>query len=118
MRLFIYLLLFGSVVYLLWTWGKRQQMGSSTTPGSGAAKSRNRFRAKRSPGEAWVQVYETASMQEAKMLQARLQEEEIECILYEQGKKDIHGNPLKGVGVAVPKTTVPQAQSIISRMPV
>ena len=52
------------------------------------------------------------------MLQARLQEEEIECILYEQGKKDIHGNPLKGVGVAVPKTTVPQAQSIISRMPV
>lgn len=57
-------------------------------------------------------------MDEARLLQARMQEEELECILYEQGKKDIHGNPLKGIGIAVPKSQAPQAQSIISRMPV
>ena len=65
----------------------------------------------------WVQVYETASLEEARILQARLQEEEVECMIYEQGKKDIHGNPLKGIGIAVPKTTTTHAQSIISRMP-
>ncbi len=56
-------------------------------------------------------------MEEGRMLQARLQEEEVECVLYEQGKKDIHGNSLKGIGVAVPKTSAPHAQRVISRMP-
>lgn len=51
-------------------------------------------------------------------MQARLQEDEVECILYEQGKKDIHGNLLKGIGIAVPKTQTPHSQRVISRMPV
>lgn len=42
----------------------------------------------------------------------------MECIVYQQGKKDIHGNALKGVGIAVPKSSVTLAQKIISRLPV
>ena len=80
-------------------------------------KARQRFRT-RNPRENWVQVYETASEEDAHLIQARLQEEEVECVLYEQGKKDIHGNPLRGIGIAVAKSSVPLAQKIISRMPV
>ena len=116
MRFLIYLVLFGSILYLLWVWSRRKETapaGQSEFP-----RSRSRFRGKRNPLEIWVQVYETASIDEARGLQAHLQEEEVECIVYEQGKKDIHGNPLKGIGIAVPKTSVPHAQAVISRMPV
>jgi len=116
MRLIIYLILLASVVYLLWTWMHKQQQASTSTPET--PKARNRFRGKRNPQEIWVQVYETASLEEARIFQARLQEQEVECIIYEQGKKDIHGNLLKGIGIAVPKTSVLHAQNIISRMPV
>ena len=85
--------------------------------GQEASKPWRGFRSKMNPREIWVQVYETDSVEEGRILQARLQEEEVECVLYEQGKKDIHGNVLKGIGVAVPKTAVPHAQNIISRMP-
>lgn len=115
-RLLIYLFVFGSVLYFLSFWGKRPV--SQGNPGPQNPKPGKWFKPKRNPGEIWVQVYETASLEEGRMLQARLQEEEVECVLYEQGKKDIHGNPLKGIGVAVPKTSAPHAQRIISRMPV
>lgn len=111
-RFLIYLLVFGSVLYLLSLWGRRQA-GGETSP----ARPNNMFKPKKNPGEIWVQVYETASIEEGRMLQARLQEEEVECVLYEQGKKDIHGNQLKGIGIAVPRTSAPHAQRIISRMP-
>jgi hypothetical protein len=68
--------------------------------------------------EIWKQVYETASMDEARLVLKRLEQESIRCILYEQGKKDIHGNPLKGVGVAVPSDVAARAQSSIAKMPV
>ena len=112
-RLLVYLLLFGVVLYFLSQWGKRDGMGAIP---KGAPKPGRWFRPKLNPREIWVQVFETASVEEGRRLQARLQEEEIECILYEQGKKDIHGNPLKGIGVAVPKTATSAAQSIISRI--
>jgi len=67
--------------------------------------------------EIWVQVYETSSTQEGRMIQARLQEEDINCIVYEQGKKDIHGYPMLGIGVSVPKSSVGRAQNVIARMP-
>ncbi len=117
MRFLIYLLLLGSIFYLLWFWSRRQE-AASVPGGQTPVKSRNRFRGKKNPFEMWVQVYETASLEEARVFQARIQEEEIDCILYEQGKKDIHGNSSKGIGIAVPKTAVPHAQGIISRMPV
>ena len=115
-RVLIYLLLFGAIFYLLTEWNRRQQIPSP--PGRTEPKPRSWFRSKQNPREVWVQVYETASLEEGRSLQARLQEEEVECVLYEQGKKDIHGNPLRGIGIAVPKTAAPHAQAIISRMPV
>ena len=111
-RLLIYLLLFGSMLYLLTWLGRRQTQPEKNT----SSKPPRWFRPKRNPREMWVQVYETASLEEARILQARLQEEELECVIYEQGKKDIHGNPLKGIGIVVPKTATTHAQSIISRM--
>ncbi len=110
-RFLIYLLVFGGVLYFLSMWGRRNST-VETQPRPGRW-----FRPKRDPLETWLQVYETASIEEGRMLQARLQEEEIECILYEQGKKDIYGNSLKGIGVAVPRTSAPHAQRVISRMP-
>ena len=111
-RFLIYLFVFGSVLYLMSLWGRRQNLPQAQTP-----RPSRGFRPKRNPADTWVQVYETASMDEGRLLQARLQEEEVECVLYEQGKKDIHGNALKGIGIAVPRTEMPHAQRIISRMP-
>lgn len=108
----VYILLLGVVLYLL-TRVKRQ--GDESESSYSPKPSRN-FKPKRSPMELWVQVYETAEMGEARSLQARLQEEEVECVLYEQGKKDINGNLMKGLGVAVPKTAMNLAQKIITRI--
>ena len=110
-KFFVYLLVVGACLSFLSWWGRRHQAGEGPSP-----KSSKPFRAKRNPGEIWVQVYETASADEGRMLQARLQEDELECVLYEQGRKDIHGNSLKGIGIAVPKTLASHAQRIISRL--
>jgi len=76
---------------------------------------RLRWRSKRVK-EDWVQVFETASWEDARRIQARLEEEEVECILYEQGKKGVHGNEFPGVGVAVPKSVMGRAQQLVSRL--
>ncbi|PIQ85456.1 MAG: hypothetical protein COV74_08175 [Candidatus Omnitrophica bacterium CG11_big_fil_rev_8_21_14_0_20_45_26] len=86
-------------------------------PADEAQPSRGRFRSKAEKGP-WVQVYDTDAFEDAQGVLARLQEEEIECCLYEQGRKDVHGNPLKGFGIAVPRSSTPRAQNLISRMPV
>ncbi len=115
-RLFIYLLLFGVVLYVLSIWGKRSNKTGGSIPNPLAQdKPRQLLRAKPNPREVWFQVYETETLDEARRLQARIQEEEVECIIYEQGKKDIHGNELNGIGIAVPKTASRLAQGIISR---
>ncbi len=119
-RFILYLIFLGATLYLLTVWSRRNQGGGGMFPQEapgGNSKPPRWFKPKRNPGEIWVQVYETASLDEGRALQARLQEEEIECVLYEQGKKDIHGNALKGIGVSVPKTSAAQAQRVISRMP-
>jgi hypothetical protein len=86
--------------------------------GKGAAGAKTRPRAKKKAGrEVWIQVYDTDSLTEAHSLQARLEEEELDCLVYEQGRKDVHGNPLKGYGIAVPRTSVPRAQTIIVQTP-
>jgi hypothetical protein len=112
-RFLIYLILFAATLYFLAWWGRRGTLGEKPDL---LPKPFRGFRSKGNPREIWVQVFETDSVEEGRVLQARLQEEEIECVLYEQGKKDIRGNPLKGIGVAVPKTAVPHAQSIINRI--
>lgn len=112
-RLLIYLFLFGLILYFLaYSAQKRNETAATSAPGR---KPRRGLRSKKDPFENWVQVYETASMDEARGLQARLQEEEIECVLYEQGKKDIYGNAPAGIGIAVPKSAMAYAQEIIAR---
>lgn len=114
-RTLLYGILLGVLGYAFLLW--RRAATGNHPRSSSIPRSSQRFRM-RNTRELWVQVYETASTEDAYIIQARLQEEEVECILYEQGKKDIQGNSLKGIGVAVPKSSVPLAQKVISRMPV
>ena len=114
-RTVLYGILLGILTYALVLW-KRMMKTDPSSPSRLRVKARQNYRA--GSREAWVQVYETASNEDAQLIQARLQEEEVECLVYEQGKKDIYGNNLKGIGIAVPKSSVPLAQKVISRMPV
>lgn len=113
-RTVLYGVLLGIVGYALLLW-KKMASGETILPKIPKANQRYRPRNTREP---WVQVYETASSEDAYLIQARLQEAELECLVYEQGKKDIYGNSLKGIGIIVPKSAVPLAQKIISQMPV
>ena len=115
-RTVLYGILLGVVGYALFLL-RRVARWDFTSRDKPAPKAGLRFRP-RNAREPWVQVYETASTDDAHLIQARLQEEEVECVIYEQGKRDIQGNPLKGIGIAVPKSALPLAQKIISRMPV
>ena len=115
-KLFVYFLALGIILYVLWLWTSK--FGKPTTSQPVDKKSGNRFRSKVDGSTLWVQVYETASLEEGQVIKARFQEEEVECILYEQGKKDIHGNELKGIGIAVPKAMMRLAQNIITRLPI
>ena len=110
LRLITYLILFGLAAYSLY---KFFQGSSVSVPLSNAPRPK-----KRAVKETWVQVYETASLEEANEIQERLLTEKLDCVVYEQGKKDIHGHSPKGVGIAVPKMSVGLAQKIISRIPV
>ena len=115
-RTVLYGILLGILGYALYLW--RQLTKSRWSPAAESSPKVNQRYRPRNGKDAWVQVYETASSEDARLIQARLQEEEVECLLYEQGKKDIYGNTLKGIGIAVPKSSVPLAQKVISRMPV
>lgn len=111
--LLVYVGLFAAlylIVYLLKN--KKSRPETAKEPSS-----RERFRPKPLKG-VWVQVYDTNSMEDAKQIEVRLEEEDLDCILYEQGRKDIHGNSMKGFGIAVSRTSVSRAQSVISRMTV
>ena len=112
MRILFYLIVAIAIFVLI---RKIFDRNSSVSPNKDTTKFR--FRPKATNRQAWVQVYDTDSLDEIKSLQARLEEEEIECFMYEQGRKDIHGNQLKGYGIVVPRTSVPLAQKVISRMP-
>lgn len=111
-RTLFYLLILVVITVLI-----RKILQSGQTSGTEKKKPAFRFYQKTTRSDSWVQVYDTDSFDEAKSLQAHLEEEDLECFLYEQGRKDIHGNQLKGYGIAVPKASVAQAQKIISRMP-
>jgi len=111
-KIFMLVFILGLFLYVVWAWGRGANLLQRPTE----VKS-PRFRSKRDPWEMWLQVYETDSLDEARALQAKLQEQEVECVLYEQGKKDIHGNELKGIGIATPKSSSRLAQNIISRTP-
>jgi len=109
--LIIYLLLVVVIVYFI---SARKRAGTS----SAGTLENKKLPSKMDAEEVWKQVYETASMEEACLIRARLSEEAIESMLYEQGRKDIHGNALKGVGVAVPGAAASRAQATIAKIPV
>ena len=111
MRILFYAIIVLAIVILL-----RLIFTSSGQTGK-SQRMKLRFRKRPTTRDMWVQVYDTDSLEEAQALQAGLEEEEIECFVYEQGRKDVHGNPLKGFGIAVPRTSVAHAQRIIARMP-
>ena len=112
MRILIYLIAIAAIFVLA-----RKIFGGNRLPFENKNENKFRFRPKLTNRHTWVQVYDTDSFDEIKSLQAHLEEEEIECFIYEQGRKDIYGNQLKGYGIAVPRTSVGLAQRIIGRMP-
>ena len=61
----------------------------------------------------WSQVYDTDSAEEARQIQQKFQNQSIECLLYEQGKKDVYGNLLKRYGISVPRPSVEKAQALL-----
>ena len=117
-RLFAYLFIFGAVLYFLSIWGKKgSPEGPTSLFANKSTKSmKHRFKQKPGPNEVWVQVFQTETLEDARRYQARIQEDDIACIIYEQGTKDIHGNEFEGIGIAVPKTSKGLAQTIVSRI--
>ena len=111
-RLFFTYLFIFLIGYLAVFYWRRRQIG---LPKEGSAK--HKFRPKLEKG-LWVQVYDTDTLDDAKKVIARLEEEEIDCVLYEQGRKDVHGNALKDYGIVTPRTSTLRAQNLISRLPV
>lgn len=110
----LYLIIVVTIVYFI---KRRDRLSPSGRVDTFPARKKT-AEVKQRANEVWKQVYETASMDEARGIQERLESENIRCILYEQGKKDIHGNALKGIGVAVPSGVAEGAQTSIARMPV
>jgi len=110
MRILFYLVLAGLAALAV------RQIFALSAKGESAPKPRSKLRKNLARG-IWVQVYDTDLLEEACSLEARLEEEDLECIVYEQGRKDVHGNPLKGFGIAVPRVSVSHAQKIIVQMP-
>ncbi len=110
--IFTYLVFFLVIYFAVYYFRKRKGEFSKDS-----GPSRQKFRAKPDKG-MWIQVYDTDSLDEAKQVVARLEEEEIDCFYYEQGRRDIHGNPLKDYGIIVPRTSASRAQTVISRLPV
>lgn len=110
----VYLIIAVAIVYFI----QRRDRPSSPGGTDMSPARKKTAEARKEAREVWKQVYETASMDEARGIQERLESENIRCILYEQGKKDIYGNVLKGIGIAVPSGAAEQAQTSIARMPV
>jgi hypothetical protein len=75
-----------------------------------------RFAAKASTGEIWAQLYETDSLDEITVLRAQLQNEKLDHLIYEQGKRDSHGNVPKKYGVVMSKGHLSRGQAILARV--
>ena len=111
------LVILGAVLMIalayLYDWLKRNQASfPKSQPPSHLFK---RSRSKADPQELWAQVFETSEREEAERLKARLEEEDIKVIMIEQAKRDLHGNTPPGIGIAVPRSALITAQSLICR---
>ena len=66
--------------------------------------------------ELWVQVYDTESNSDVRKIQKKFQDMGIQCLVYEQGKKDVYGEVLKHYGISVPRASVGESQSILAKI--
>jgi len=110
--LFVAILIVG--IAFLYDWLKKresQQSEKDKTP----KKAYKKYQAKINPQEPWVEIFETAEREEVTRLKVRLEEEDINVILIEQGKKDLQGNVPPGISLAVPKSHAQSAQNLICR---
>ena len=104
------LIIVGLLAYLV-AWMRRWYLyGSSSSP----KISSNPFK-KEMLKESWIQIYETASKDEADQLKAHFEELEIQSLIYEQGKKGVDGKSLPGIGFAVPRSQLSRAQNLLFR---
>ena len=78
-RTVLYGILLGVLSYALFLW--RKMANESVTHTQPAKKTNQRFPVRNSR-EPWIQVYETASNDDAYLIQARLQEAELDCLVY------------------------------------
>lgn len=65
--------------------------------------------------ETWAQLYETDSWDEITGIRLRLAEENLDAIIFEQGKRDSQGNILKKFGIITPKGHLSRGQSLLAR---
>lgn len=103
------LIIVGLIIYLA-NWARRWYLYGGYT-----LKGPSRMFKPDGAKDAWIQIYETASKDEADQLKAHFEELEIQSILYEQGKKGIDGHQNPGIGFAVPKTQLSRAQNLLFR---
>lgn len=103
------IIILGLLVYLT-AWMRRWYLYGNSAP----KISSNLFK-KEFFKEGWIQIYETASKEEADQLKAHFEELEIQTIAYEQGKKGVDGKSLPGIGFAVPRSQLLRAQNLLFR---
>jgi len=103
------LIILGLVIYLV-AWMRRWYLYGNPSPKLPS----NPFK-KELMKESWIQIYETASKDEADQLKAHFEELEIQSIIYEQGKKGVDGKSLPGIGFAVPRSQLLRAQNLLFR---
>ena len=66
--------------------------------------------------EFWLQVYDTDAIDEARRIQVKFNDVGIQCVISEQGKKDVFGNTPKHYAVSVPRDSADRAQAILSKL--
>lgn len=75
-----------------------------------------RFAAPVKTNEIWSQLYETNSLDELNLIRMRLGEENLNYIVFEQGKRSLEGIQLKKFGIVMPKGHLSRGQSILTKI--
>jgi len=114
-RLFLILALLIVAIAYLYDWLKKNRSQTASKGDAPPKKIYKRYQEKSKPQESWVQVFETATSEEANRLKARLEEEDVRVVIVEQAKKDLQGNVPPGISLIVPKSHLRAAQNLICR---
>jgi len=100
------------VMAILFVWYRLANRPPKMATG-GRVQAPKRLSHKASTNEFWTQVYDTDSGDEARQIQQKFQKQNLECLVYEQGKKDVYGNLLKRYGISVPRASLEKAQALL-----